>query len=52
MKREVTLIRKVLADDAEIRRHIEPWTASLQDQLGNARQAQRLLHAYEGGCAG
>ena len=52
VKRKVALIRKVLADDAEIRRHTEPWMARLQVYLGSARREQRLLHAYEGGCAG
>jgi flagellar protein FliT len=51
VKRKVALIRKVLADDAEIRRHTEPWMTRLQAYLGSARQEQRLLHAYEGGCA-
>ena len=52
VKRKVAMIRKVLADDAEIRRHAEPWMTRLQTYLGSARQEQRLLHAYEGGCAG
>jgi len=50
--RKVALIRKVLADDAEIRRHTEPWMTRLQAYIGNTRQQQRLLRAYEGGCAG
>ena len=52
VKRKVALIRKVLADDAEIRRHTEPWMARLQSYLASTRREQRLLHAYEGGCAG
>ncbi|MCX7142800.1 MAG: flagellar protein FliT [Proteobacteria bacterium] len=52
VKRKVAFIRKVLADDAEIRRHAEPWMTRLQAYLGSARQEQRLLHAYEGGRAG
>ena len=50
--RKLALIRKVLADDAEIRRHTEPWMARLQSYLGSARREQRLPHAYAGGCAG
>ena len=49
MQRKVALIRKVLNDDAEIRKHTEPWMNRLQVYLGSTRQEQRLLHAYESG---
>lgn len=49
VQRKVALIRKVLADDAEIRRYTEPWMTRLQAYLGSARQEQRLLRAYDGG---
>jgi flagellar protein FliT len=45
-QRKVALIRKVLADDAEIRRHTQPWMAKLQDYLGSGRQELRLQRAY------
>jgi flagellar protein FliT len=49
VKRKVALIRKVLADDAEVRRYTEPWMQQLQVYLGSARQEQRLEHAYASG---
>ncbi|MEI6732367.1 MAG: flagellar protein FliT [Comamonadaceae bacterium] len=44
--RKVSLIRKVLADDAEIRRHTEPWMNQLDSYLGSARQNLQLQRAY------
>lgn len=46
--RKAALIRKILADDAEIRRHVEPWVAQLQLLMQNAGQARRLQQAYFG----
>lgn len=46
MQRKATLIRKLLADDAEIRRYTEPWMAQLEVYLGSARQENRLQRAY------
>jgi flagellar protein FliT len=48
-QRKVALIRKVLADDAEIRRYTEPWMERLQALLGSARHEQRLQRAYDAG---
>ena len=45
--RKVTLIRKVLADDAEIRRYTEPWMNQLDLYLGSARQQRQLQRAYQ-----
>jgi len=51
-KRKLALMRKVLADDAEIRRHTEPWMTRLQAYLGGAGR-QRCSHpAYAGACCG
>ena len=47
--RKVALIRKILADDAEIRNLTEPWMAQLQRIMQSARQEQRLLEAYSSG---
>ena len=47
VQRKVALIRKVLADDAEIRKFTEPWMAQLENYLGSARQEHRLRRAYE-----
>jgi flagellar protein FliT len=45
--RKVSLIRKVLADDAEIRRYTEPWMNQLDLYLGSARQQRKLQSAYQ-----
>lgn len=47
VQRKVALLRKVLADDAEIRKFTEPWMTQLEAYLGNARQEYRLRRAYE-----
>ena len=52
VRRKVTLMRKVLADDAEIRRHTEPWMTRLQSYLGSTSREPSLQCAYNGGCAG
>ena len=46
--RKVALIRKILADDAEIRNRVEPWMAQLQRIMQSARQEHRLLETYSG----
>lgn len=48
-QRKVALIRKILADDAEIRNRTEPWMAQLQRIMQSARQEGRLLDAYSRG---
>jgi flagellar protein FliT len=45
-QRKVALIRKVLADDVEIRKFTEPWMNQLEVYLGRARQEQKLQRAY------
>ena len=40
--RKVALIRKILADDAEIRNHTEPWMAQVQRSIQGAGQTRRL----------
>lgn len=47
MQSKVAYIRKVLADDAEIRKFTEPWMNQLAAYLGSARQRHRLRRAYE-----
>lgn len=44
--RKVALIRKILADDAEIRNKVDPWLAQIQRQLQGIRQERRLQDAY------
>lgn len=45
-KRKAALIRRILADDAAIRRHTEPWLEQLQGFLLHARRNQQLKRAY------
>lgn len=47
VERKVALIRKALADDAEIRKFTEPWMNQLEVYLGSAHQERRLQRAYE-----
>lgn len=47
-RRKAALIRKILADDAEIRNHVEPWVAQLQYLMQSTRQERRLQQAYSG----
>jgi flagellar protein FliT len=46
-QKKVELIHKILADDAEIRAHTEPWMKSVQTLLGNAGMARRVHQAYD-----
>ncbi len=45
-RRKTQLIRKILADDAEIRNHTQAWLSQLQLNMQSNRQEQLLLHAY------
>lgn len=45
-QRKAEIIRKVLADDAEIRSITEPWMAQLQNFLGSAGRERKLSQAY------
>lgn len=44
--RKVSLIKKILADDAAIRSQTEPWMAQLQRIMNNARSEDKLQKAY------
>ena len=44
--RKVALIRRMLADDAEIRNQTLPWMAQLQKLMQSAGQERRLQQAY------
>lgn len=44
--RKMELIRKILADDAEIRNHTEPWVAQLQRIMHSTGQERRLQQTY------
>jgi flagellar protein FliT len=45
-QRKIELIKKILADDAEIRNRTEMWTGQLQRIMQSNRQEQRLQQAY------
>ncbi|MBI3529275.1 MAG: flagellar protein FliT [Betaproteobacteria bacterium] len=47
--RKVEIIRKVLADDAEIRNLTEPWMQRLQHLLTSVGHERRLHAAYNAG---
>ena len=46
-RHKIELIHKILADDAEIRNHAEPWMSRLQNLLGNTGMERRLRQAYD-----
>ena len=43
------LIRTILQDDAEVRRHTEPWMEHVRQFLGGAARKQRIDRAYGAG---
>lgn len=45
-QRKIQLIKKILADDAEIRNRTEMWMGQLQRILQSNRQEQHLQQAY------
>lgn len=48
-QRKVALIKKILADDAEIRSRTEVWMEQLQRIMTSARSERRLQQAYSAG---
>lgn len=44
--RKIDLIKKILANDAEIRNHTEVWMHQLQRIMKSNRQEQRLQQVY------
>ena len=47
-QRKIQLIKKILADDADIRNSTESWMGQLQRIMQSNRQEQRLQHTYGG----
>lgn len=43
---KAVLIQRILDDDAEIRRHTEPWMEHVRQFLGNASSRHRVERAY------
>ncbi|MCX7165501.1 MAG: flagellar protein FliT [Rhodocyclales bacterium] len=41
-----SLIRRILEDDAEVRRHTEPWMEHLCQFLGDSTRRRDILKAY------
>jgi flagellar protein FliT len=46
-RRKAAIIRKVLADDAEIRNLTQPWLAKLQEMLAGAAREGKVARAYD-----
>jgi flagellar protein FliT len=44
--RKAELIRRILDDDAEIRRHTEPWMEQVRQFLGGNARRQQVERAY------
>ena len=44
--RKRALIQRILDDDAEVRRHTEPWMEHVRKFLGAGAQARRVNEAY------
>ncbi|MDA8108575.1 MAG: flagellar protein FliT [Betaproteobacteria bacterium] len=45
-ERKLQIIRKVLAEDAEIRDLVEPWMAELEALIGSGERARKLRLVY------
>jgi flagellar protein FliT len=46
LARKRTLIERILDDDAEIRRHTEPWMEQVRHLLGDNQRLRELQRAY------
>lgn len=44
--RKLQLIHRILADDAEVRRHTEPWMDSVRRFLGAGTRSRNVRQAY------
>lgn len=44
--RKMAMIRQILADDAEVRRHVEPWMEQVRRYLGDGARERSLRRAY------
>lgn len=44
--RKNEILRRLLADDAEIRARLQPWLAKLETLLGAAGRGRRMQHGY------
>lgn len=48
-ERKCGLIQQILADDAEIRRHTEPWMEHVRQFLGSQSRRRQVQQAYAAG---
>jgi flagellar protein FliT len=46
---KAALIQRILDDDAEVRRHTEPWMEHVRRFLGEGNTRRRVENAYAGG---
>ncbi|MCK9381425.1 MAG: flagellar protein FliT [Sulfuritalea sp.] len=49
LARKHSLIQRILEDDAEVRRHTEPWMEHLYQFLGDSTRRRDILKAYAAG---
>lgn len=49
VERKRSLIQQILEDDAEVRRHTEPWMEHVRQFLGRGNQRRRVERAYGAG---
>ncbi|MDK9703997.1 MAG: flagellar protein FliT [Sulfuritalea sp.] len=49
LARRHSLIQRILDDDAEVRRHTEPWMEHLGQLLGDSTRRRDILKAYAAG---
>ncbi|MCX9156145.1 flagellar protein FliT [Niveibacterium sp. 24ML] len=45
-RKKADLIKRILADDREVRRHTEPWMDSVRTMLGGASRGRAMRAAY------
>jgi flagellar protein FliT len=45
-RKKADLIKRILADDREVRRHTEPWMESVRTMLGGASRGRAMRAAY------
>lgn len=45
-ERKAALIRQILANDAEVRRHTEPWMEQVRQYLGGGARERNVRRAY------
>jgi len=49
LERKARLIQRILEDDAEVRRHTEPWMEHVRQFLGSGAKQRQVERAYGAG---